>query len=84
MLVKPHVAHEMLEWKSFAALLQGFAQRDQIAFLHQPVELEIEIHPGAAQLVGDEHLHVAAGVLDAAFFEIAGAAIDSFQDRAHS
>ena len=38
----------------------------------------------AAEVTGDQHLHVAAGVLDAAFFEIAGAAIDGFQNGAHS
>ena len=82
--VEPDLAEQVLEGDAFAAFFQGFAERREVGFLQRAVELEVEIHPGAAELMGDEHLHVAAGVVDAAFFEIAGAAIDGFQNGAHS
>ena len=73
----------MLQGNAFAAFLENLAQGRECGFFKRAVELEVEIHPGAAELAGDEHLHVAAGVLDAALFEIAGAAIDGFQNSAH-
>jgi len=81
--MKPNGAHQVLDRNAFATFFEGFAERCEVGFVHGAVELQVEIHPRAAELVGDEHLHVAAGVVDSAFFEIAGAAIDGFQNGAH-
>ena len=82
--VEPDGAEQVLEWDAFAAFFEGFTEGDEVGFFDFAVKLQVKIHAGAAQLAGDEHLHVAAGVVDAAFFEIAGAAIDGFQNGAHS
>lgn len=47
------------------------------------VEAEVEFHAGAAELVGDELLHVEAGVVDAVFFEVGGAFFEDFEDGGH-
>lgn len=68
---------------AFAAFFEEFAEGCEFVFEEWSVELEVERHAGAAELVGDEDLHVAAGVLDSAFFEVAGATFDGFEDGAH-
>lgn len=82
--VEPDRSEQVLDGDAFTAFLQGFAKGREVGFFQRAVELEVKVHPGTAELVGDEHLHVPAGVLDTALFEIAGAAIDGFQNGAHS
>jgi carboxymethylenebutenolidase len=75
---------EVLERDAFAALLQGVAQRDQIGLADRLVEAQVELHPRALELVGHQHLHVPPGILDAALFKVARAAVEDFKDRGHS
>ena len=82
-LMKPDRAQKVLEWDPFAPFFEGFTEWREVGFVHGAVELQVEIHPGATELAGDEHLHVTACVVDSAFFEIAGPSIDGFQNGGH-
>jgi hypothetical protein len=82
--VEPDGAEEMLERNAFAALFQGLAKGDQIRLTDRLVEAQIELHPGAVELVGHQHLHVPPGVLDAALFKVARTAVEDFENRGHS
>jgi hypothetical protein len=55
----------------------------QGGFIEWAVELHIELHPGALELVGDEQLHVAPSIRDPTFLEVESAFIDGFENRAH-
>ena len=82
-LMKPDRAQKVLERDPFAPFFEGITERGEVGFVHRAVELQVEIHPSAAELAGDEHLHVAACIIDSAFFEVAGPAINGFQNGAH-
>jgi hypothetical protein len=73
----------MLDRHALATQFQGVAQRLEGGFLEWAVELHIEGHAGALELVGHQHLHVAPRVRDPALLQIESAFVDGFENRVH-
>jgi hypothetical protein len=73
-------AEEVLEGDAFGAAAGEVAELSEIGFAEGLAEAEVEVETAAVEDVGEQVLHVEAGLFDSVLGEVTGAGLEGGED----